>query len=136
MPSAPPWALMVGPGDHDGSRFASTDAPGMIPPARSVTVARIVPVAPCAIATKTRDQAASTRNLLPPRSLQPLVIFFAFGAELVDELRVGFERLRERDGEGLRVRLRIVDRHFDLERPEAWPPDLLRHLRGAAHRAA
>ena len=41
-----------------------------------------------------------------------------------------------RDGERLRIDLRIVDRQLDLERPEIRPPNLLRHLGRVAHRAA
>src|SRR2546426_1219448 len=74
--------------------------------------------------------------LLPARSLQPLVIFLALEAELVDQFRVGFETLRQVDGEQLRVDLRIVNRQLDLECPEVRPPNLLGHLRGVAHRAA
>src|SRR5262249_37717722 len=75
-------------------------------------------------------------GLFTPRSLQPVVIPLALGAELVDELRIGLELLREGDCEWLRVDLRIVDRDLNLERPEIRTSDLLRHLRDIAHRAA
>src|SRR5215467_4515908 len=74
--------------------------------------------------------------LLSPRPLEPFVVLLALGAELVDEFGIGLERLAERDGERLRVDLRIVDRHLDVHRAEVLAVEFLRHLRGVAHRAA
>src|SRR5215475_13534716 len=124
MPFAPPWPLIVGP---DGSRFACTKATGNVPPCGSVTVARIVPVAPCArirvahgaIVTRTRDQPRTrdqgrtkdqgrtedqglgTMDLFTPRSLHPFVRLLVLQAEFVDELRVGLESLHQVHGERL-----------------------------------
>ena len=76
------------------------------------------------------------RRLLSARALQPLVIFFALEAELVDQLRVRLEVLRQVDGERPRVGLGIVDRQLDLEGAEVRAAELFRHLPGVAHRAA
>src|SRR5580765_6792519 len=74
--------------------------------------------------------------LLPPRSLQPLVIFLTFRAELVDEFSVGLDALVEQDSERLGVHLRIVDRQRDFHRAEVLAMELFGHLRRVAHRAA
>src|SRR5258705_2473512 len=78
----------------------------------------------------TRDARSRTllARLLSARALQPLVIVFALEAELVDQLRVGLEGLRQVDSERPRVDLGIVDRQLDLEGAEVRAAELFGHL--------
>ena len=80
--------------------------------------------------------ATDAARLLSARALQPLVIFFALEAELVDQLRVGLKVLRQVDGERPRVDLGIVDRQLDLERAEVRSAELFGHLPGVVSAAA
>src|SRR5689334_13556673 len=75
-------------------------------------------------------------ELLSPRSLHPLVRLLVLQTELVDQIRIELDVLRERHGERLRIVLRIVDRQLDLERAEIGPADPFGHHGLVAHRAA
>src|SRR4029079_14894348 len=80
--------------------------------------------------------AGDRLTVSPSRSLELLRELLALGADFVDQLSIRGELLAQRNTPRPGIRLRIVDRHFNLEMAKVGPVDALANRGGLGYHAA